>query len=197
MQVSMSDNRPWMPCHNTDQLEPTYLMMTSQLLQRSSETVLTRNSSNFHESQGIHLQDQFVDHCSMWRTWRGSDHSALVQPHGLIEKRGQLVHGSYFVKTKQEALVQARMGKNLPGAETIGYSSGVSPEAGHLNGFCRREISSCTSSQIPQCQAEGCNQNLSRAKQYHRRHKVCELHSKASAVIVCGVIQRFCQQCSR
>ncbi|KAI7749817.1 hypothetical protein M8C21_011771 [Ambrosia artemisiifolia] len=47
------------------------------------------------------------------------------------------------------------------------------------------------------CQADNCTVDLSEAKQYHRRHKVCELHAKAQAVILAGVHQRFCQQCSR
>lgn len=50
---------------------------------------------------------------------------------------------------------------------------------------------------VPKCQVEGCNRSLSDAKEYHRRHKVCELHSKAPRVTVQGVEQRFCQQCSR
>ncbi|KAL9252738.1 Squamosa promoter-binding-like protein [Drosera capensis] len=50
---------------------------------------------------------------------------------------------------------------------------------------------------VPRCQAEGCNADLSHAKHYHRRHKVCEFHSKASTVIAAGLTQRFCQQCSR
>ncbi|KFK42576.1 squamosa promoter-binding-like protein 8 [Arabis alpina] len=49
----------------------------------------------------------------------------------------------------------------------------------------------------PRCQAEGCNSDLSHAKHYHRRHKVCEFHSKASTVVAAGLSQRFCQQCSR
>ncbi|KAJ0983003.1 hypothetical protein J5N97_011258 [Dioscorea zingiberensis] len=49
----------------------------------------------------------------------------------------------------------------------------------------------------PSCQAERCTADLSEAKRYHRRHKVCESHSKAAAVIVAGLRQRFCQQCSR
>lgn len=49
----------------------------------------------------------------------------------------------------------------------------------------------------PRCQAEGCNADLSHAKHYHRRHKVCEFHSKASTVVAAGLSQRFCQQCSR
>lgn len=47
------------------------------------------------------------------------------------------------------------------------------------------------------CQAEKCTADLTDAKQYHRRHKVCELHAKAQVVLVGGMRQRFCQQCSR
>ncbi|KAL5573547.1 hypothetical protein UlMin_023144 [Ulmus minor] len=47
------------------------------------------------------------------------------------------------------------------------------------------------------CQAEKCSADLSDAKQYHRRHKVCEHHAKAQVVLVDGMRQRFCQQCSR
>lgn len=47
------------------------------------------------------------------------------------------------------------------------------------------------------CQVEGCGADLSQSKDYHRRHKVCEMHSKASSAVVNNVVQRFCQQCSR
>ncbi|XP_016466876.1 uncharacterized protein LOC107789550 [Nicotiana tabacum] len=47
------------------------------------------------------------------------------------------------------------------------------------------------------CQADKCTVDLSDAKQYHKRHKVCEYHAKAQAVVVAGLRQRFCQQCSR
>nr|KYP46457.1 Squamosa promoter-binding-like protein 12 [Cajanus cajan] len=49
----------------------------------------------------------------------------------------------------------------------------------------------------PSCQAEMCGADLTFAKRYHRRHKVCEPHSKAPFVMVAGLRQRFCQQCSR
>uniref|UniRef100_A0A5B7BUB4 Putative squamosa promoter-binding-like protein 12 n=1 Tax=Davidia involucrata TaxID=16924 RepID=A0A5B7BUB4_DAVIN len=47
------------------------------------------------------------------------------------------------------------------------------------------------------CQVDDCQADLSNAKDYHRRHKVCEMHSKASRAMVGNVMQRFCQQCSR
>ena len=49
----------------------------------------------------------------------------------------------------------------------------------------------------PSCQVEKCGANLTDAKRYHRRHKVCEVHAKSPAVVVAGLRQRFCQQCSR
>lgn len=49
----------------------------------------------------------------------------------------------------------------------------------------------------PCCQVQDCLANMSIAKAYHRRHKVCEFHAKAPVVLISGVQQRFCQQCSR
>ncbi|WOH13710.1 hypothetical protein DCAR_0833221 [Daucus carota subsp. sativus] len=51
--------------------------------------------------------------------------------------------------------------------------------------------------QVVSCLVDGCNADLSRCRDYHRRHKVCELHSKTPQVTVRGQEQRFCQQCSR
>eukprot|EP00249_Psilotum_nudum_P001187 c13546_g1_i1 orf=1164-2390(-) len=50
---------------------------------------------------------------------------------------------------------------------------------------------------LTRCQVEGCKADLNTAKDYHRRHKVCEMHSKAEKVIAHGSVQRFCQQCSK
>ncbi|RLM86572.1 squamosa promoter-binding-like protein 17 [Panicum miliaceum] len=49
----------------------------------------------------------------------------------------------------------------------------------------------------PRCQVEGCGVDLSGAKPYHCRHKVCSMHTKTPRVVVAGMEQRFCQQCSR
>ncbi|XP_057247096.1 squamosa promoter-binding protein 1 [Beta vulgaris subsp. vulgaris] len=50
---------------------------------------------------------------------------------------------------------------------------------------------------IVYCQADNCTADLTEAKRYHRRHKVCEFHAKAPVVIVNSIHQRFCQQCSK
>lgn len=57
--------------------------------------------------------------------------------------------------------------------------------------------SSSPRAQPPACQVEKCAADLADAKEYYRRHRVCEQHSKARIVLVLGLQQRFCQQCSR
>ncbi|KAK6134630.1 hypothetical protein DH2020_031640 [Rehmannia glutinosa] len=49
----------------------------------------------------------------------------------------------------------------------------------------------------PCCLAENCGADLTGCKKYHQRHRVCEVHAKAPVVLVDGLRQRFCQQCSR
>ncbi|KAK1314089.1 Squamosa promoter-binding-like protein 15 [Acorus calamus] len=49
----------------------------------------------------------------------------------------------------------------------------------------------------PMCQVDNCKADLTGAKDYHRRHKVCEHHSKTTQALVAKQMQRFCQQCSR
>ncbi|XP_040382883.1 squamosa promoter-binding-like protein 16 [Oryza brachyantha] len=51
--------------------------------------------------------------------------------------------------------------------------------------------------QCPSCAVDGCKEDLSKHRDYHRRHKVCEGHSKTPLVVVAGREMRFCQQCSR
>ncbi|XP_057479875.1 squamosa promoter-binding-like protein 13A isoform X2 [Actinidia eriantha] len=51
--------------------------------------------------------------------------------------------------------------------------------------------------QIASCLVDGCQADLSSCREYHRRHKVCEKHSKTAEVTIGGNKQRFCQQCSR
>ncbi|KAG6396417.1 hypothetical protein SASPL_142567 [Salvia splendens] len=65
--------------------------------------------------------------------------------------------------------------------------------------------SSCKRAKAPQsqtvvaaqCLVDGCDADLRLCRDYHRRHKVCEAHSKTPKVTIAGREQRFCQQCSR
>ncbi|XWS10018.1 hypothetical protein CRYUN_Cryun39dG0039600 [Craigia yunnanensis] len=74
---------------------------------------------------------------------------------------------------------------------------GVGDHEKKKKAYGRRGSSGGAGVSPPSCQVEKCGLDLSDAKRYHRRHKVCEIHSKAPVVVVAGIRQRFCQQCSR
>lgn len=65
------------------------------------------------------------------------------------------------------------------------------------SGSSKRARGTNNGTQTAMCLADGCNSNLNNCREYHRRHKVCELHSKTPQVTINGHKQRFCQQCSR
>lgn len=90
--------------------------------------------------------------------------------------------------------ISSRIGLNLGGRTYFASSSEDDFVSRLYRGTRAVEAGSVNS---PKCQAEGCNADLTHAKHYHRRHKVCEFHSKAATVIAAGLTQRFCQQCSR
>ncbi|XP_047948823.1 squamosa promoter-binding-like protein 8 [Salvia hispanica] len=91
------------------------------------------------------------------------------------------------------ASYNSRIGLNLGGRTYF-----ASSEDDFINRLYRRSrIIEPGPVNSPRCQAHGCNADLTHAKHYHRRHKVCEFHSKAATVIAAGLTQRFCQQCSR
>ncbi|RWW83611.1 hypothetical protein BHE74_00007877 [Ensete ventricosum] len=88
-----------------------------------------------------------------------------------------------------------QIGQNLGGHRAY-FPPGDGLETTHL--FASRSVGAHSPTHAsPRCQAEGCRADLSGAKYYHRRHKVCEFHFKAAVVVAHGFHQRFCQQCSR
>ncbi|KAL9226416.1 hypothetical protein vseg_002233 [Gypsophila vaccaria] len=64
-------------------------------------------------------------------------------------------------------------------------------------GSSKRARTPSSGGQIVSCLVDGCTADLSKCRDYHRRHKVCEMHSKTPRVTIGGHEQRFCQQCSR
>ncbi|KAL9246586.1 hypothetical protein vseg_020103 [Gypsophila vaccaria] len=64
-------------------------------------------------------------------------------------------------------------------------------------GSSKRPRTPSSGAQMVSCLVDGCKADLSKCREYHRRHKVCEMHSKTSRVTIGGHEQRFCQQCSR
>nr|DAD30523.1 TPA_asm: hypothetical protein HUJ06_009374 [Nelumbo nucifera] len=65
------------------------------------------------------------------------------------------------------------------------------------SGSTKRSRAPSNGTQTVSCLVDGCKSDLTNCRDYHRRHKVCELHSKTPKVMVGGQEQRFCQQCSR
>ncbi|KAF5732904.1 squamosa promoter-binding-like protein 8 [Tripterygium wilfordii] len=129
-----------------------------------------------------------------------SSASAFAVPHSSLLDSVPVSGGGggFFVVPKSEEVspladFTARIGLNL-GGRTY-FSSAEDDFVNRLYRRSRPSESGTTNS--PRCQAEGCNADLTHAKHYHRRHKVCEYHSKAATVIAAGLTQRFCQQCSR
>ncbi|KAL8226234.1 hypothetical protein R6Q59_000220 [Mikania micrantha] len=122
-------------------------------------------------------------------------------PSPLLSLEPEASHGqpAYMLMPKTEPsgcaidFTNNRIGLNL-GGRTY-FSSAEDDFVNRLYRRSRPLEAALVSS--PRCQAEGCNADLTNAKHYHRRHKVCEFHSKASTVITGGLTQRFCQQCSR
>ncbi|KAI7741164.1 hypothetical protein M8C21_018482 [Ambrosia artemisiifolia] len=93
-------------------------------------------------------------------------------------------------KSRQSGVIDHKLGRivDRKDARIFGSLSSSSSKRSEQKGVC---------SSTPFCKVYGCNKNLSKCKQYYKRHKVCEVHSKTSKVIVNGIEQRFCQQCSR
>ncbi|KAF4365386.1 hypothetical protein CsatB_007948 [Cannabis sativa] len=94
------------------------------------------------------------------------------------------------LKNKTPEVTDATLRLNLGGGFTSGDEPGSRPNK-------RVRSGSPGSTTYPMCQVDNCKEDLSAAKDYHRRHKVCELHSKSTKALVANQMQRFCQQCSR
>lgn len=70
-------------------------------------------------------------------------------------------------------------------------------ESSSQSGSSKRARAPANGSQLVSCLVDGCTNDLSKCRDYHRRHKVCEVHSKTPTVTIGGLEKRFCQQCSR
>eukprot|EP00250_Pteridium_aquilinum_P022654 c25511_g1_i1 orf=79-3486(-) len=87
---------------------------------------------------------------------------------------------------EDDGLLDLKLGGN-------GHSIG----AGEVSPSSKRSRHSPPENQQTRCQVDNCTADLQNAKDYHRRHKVCEFHAKAPKALVASLMQRFCQQCSR
>nr|QTM66376.1 squamosa promoter-binding-like protein SPL6 [Osmanthus fragrans] len=96
------------------------------------------------------------------------------------------------INLKVENLAARREINGTPVSQEKSVSSSPESQLPAKRSLCKN-----LHSRLPVCQVYGCNKDLSSSKDYHKRHKVCNVHSKTAVVIVNGIEQRFCQQCSR
>ncbi|XP_077238353.1 uncharacterized protein LOC143879719 [Tasmannia lanceolata] len=142
------------------------------------------NNNNNNSSTFINPTTSFLDYSSsLPNHLPPSNYSPIPEFYTSYMKREEGCFGNYST---------GRIGLNL-GHRT--YFS--SRESALIDRLFKRSRGLYQGNQIPRCQAEGCKVDLTNAKHYHRRHKVCEFHSKATKVVAGGIEQRFCQQCSR
>ncbi|KAM0887002.1 hypothetical protein ACQ4PT_029350 [Festuca glaucescens] len=99
---------------------------------------------------------------------------------------------------RQQELTSLELGKRpcCPAGGQAAQQADGNGGRGRASAEGKRKEKAATAA-VPRCQVQGCHMELAGAKEYHRRHKVCEAHSKAPRVVVHGADQRFCQQCSR
>ncbi|WVZ86640.1 hypothetical protein U9M48_033391 [Paspalum notatum var. saurae] len=144
----------------------------------------------------------------------GSSYPQQQQPH-LVLRAGGGVPSQHQHQVEQLTCLKlgkrpccwagaAAAGNNQQAAQAAGAAGQLPPQQVRGNGTAssaegkrKEKAAAPAAAAAPRCQVEGCHVALVGAKEYHRRHKVCEEHSKAPRVVVLGAEQRFCQQCSR
>jgi SBP domain len=123
------------------------------------------------------------------------------------EENGVMATGTGQIQTQAEERRRVRVVEENNGLGTLSLQVGTNPLIANGNGFVASDeerdakkgkvVGQASSSTRPACQVEGCGADLTGSKDYHRRHKVCEMHAKANTAVVGNTVQRFCQQCSR
>ncbi|KAJ4907433.1 Squamosa promoter-binding-like protein 13A [Raphanus sativus] len=97
-----------------------------------------------------------------------------------------------------------KLGRNIGNSSAFGNTEQVislgklkesAPEASRSSSGSSKRTRG--NNQIPVCLVDGCDSDFSNCREYHKRHKVCDVHSKTPVVTINGHKQRFCQQCSR
>ncbi|KAK1293045.1 Squamosa promoter-binding-like protein 6 [Acorus calamus] len=117
---------------------------------------------------------------------------ALSSSHSMNRKVVIGEEESSLIDLKLGRLADCRDSKNGK------HSNEMKADSSFASPVPKKRIRSSSLNGLPSvCQVYGCNMDLSSSKDYHKRHKVCEVHSKTARVIVNNIEQRFCQQCSR
>ncbi|KNA06136.1 hypothetical protein SOVF_183860 [Spinacia oleracea] len=123
----------------------------------------------------------------------------LRSKRDLVNNSGTTIESSV---ASGESLIALELGKRTYFEDVSGVSNARNNNTARTScippdSVAKKSKSSSLGTESPRCQVEGCNLDLSSAKDYHRKHRVCESHSKCPKVVINGLERRFCQQCSR
>ncbi|XVE74372.1 hypothetical protein DITRI_Ditri12bG0011600 [Diplodiscus trichospermus] len=122
-------------------------------------------------------------------SYNGEEESRSKHSSSLMESNSQ---ESSLIDLKLGRLTDCRDARDCKFLNETSIASSVRPAL-----MAKKARTTSSYFHSPCCQVYGCNKDLSSSKDYHKRHKVCEAHSKTAKVLVNGIEQRFCQQCSR
>lgn len=156
---------------------------------------------SFHGNHPLDTSSYELDSNNSSKPGNSSTH-VIALDSSLGEEESDSKHLSTLIESKihDSSLIDLKLGRL---ADCKGASSDKNPKEGFTltalqpTMLAKRARTSSLPPQAPVCQVYGCNMDLSSSKDYHKRHKVCDVHSKTAKVIVNGIEQRFCQQCSR
>ncbi|CAN4124627.1 unnamed protein product [Withania somnifera] len=143
--------------------------------------------------------EESTDHGELRTSQSSKESSVLSSPEPSLSTENaqtKSLHSQFSISQvrgqKEELMTVYREVKS---GQSLKRNSALSSVNSSLQG--KRLRTTNFHSEVPVCQVHGCNKDLSSSKDYHKRHKVCDEHSKTAIVIVNGIEQRFCQQCSR
>lgn len=158
----------------------------------------------FPEMIGKHVAENSISEVLSSQVAGGRDVNPLMgMPNAFSaedDSTSMLSSSAMDSHSRDSSFIDLKLGR-LPDhsvAPNSKFSNGISVlSSSESSTPTKRVRTSGVNTQIAFCQVYGCNKDLTSSKDYHKRHKVCEVHSKTAKVIVNGIEQRFCQQCSR
>lgn len=153
-------------------------------------TPLQQNPSNYQSRQFFPVETGNLASSNSSSSCSDEVNHGMEQQRRELEKRRRVI----VVEEDDSGPLSLKLGgQGEPAAAEVGRELGSNWDGAAGK---RTKLAAPAGSRAV-CQVDDCGTDLSKAKDYHRRHKVCEMHSKASRALVGNVMQRFCQQCSR
>lgn len=156
----------------------------------------------YHQYQPEQMQQQIPqiqDLRDNWSpsSWNWDNVSFVAKPLESAILRPGMATAEHKNKERANGLEKNGVGDEADENLRLNLGGGLKYVEEPVSRAPKRVRSGSPGGNYPMCQVDDCDEDLSNAKDYHRRHKVCELHSKSAKAPVGKQMQRFCQQCSR